>query len=489
MSGCSSVSTAAGFIDLATFSEPESFMYGGPHAISHFVAGVQKANWFTIVPIQLRNNGTFDFGQCNVSACLNRSGDYVLNVWFRCQIPSIAWNNGTTNDGSTVRWTRNLMHNLIRKCNITFNELVVEEFDHYWLDFNYMFRIPANKRVGYKNMIGDISTLTTGLPTTATFATIATNGALWGGFFSVPLPFWFQEDSGIALPVAALPFNDVKINYEFRTVAQLLVFNNPFGGVINNSVSQLTFFFQDFSASTGTITTTTDTTQSFMNGYTYAHYAVIHNDERVKMGDAPRDMLIRQVQCVQGSDVITSATDYYQDIRLSHGIVNMFFALRNKTYAGEWSNYTTSVNYGTVGNGFVPNNQGWATPYWDPIDYTALIYENTTRLWFDSDFYSLINPWYFSEAIPDETGYHWWTYSVKAWDPLGPSGSTNYSKLANVQIRHHLSNRAQYYLNNALTPTGSGTFGPGPIKLHGVFVAQNWNIARSANGSLGHPTL
>jgi hypothetical protein len=351
-----------------------------------------------------------------------------------------------------------------------------------------MFRIPFCKRVGYMNMIGDISTLTTALPATSVFSAIATNGALWGGFFSVPLPFWFQEDSGIALPVAALPFNDVKINYEFRTVSQLLVFNNPFGGVINNSISQLTFFYQDFSASTGLITTTTDTTQSFQNGYTYAHYAVIHNDERVKMGDAPRDILIRQVQCVQGSDVITSATDYYQDIRLSHGIVNMFFALRNKTYAGEWSNYTTSVNYKTTG-GYVPNVQGYATAYWDPIEYTALIYENTTRLCFDSDFYSLINPWYFSEAIPDETGYHWWTYSVKAWDPLGPSGSTNYSKLANVQIRHHLSNRAQFFLNNALQPTGTGTQGPGPIKLHGVFVAQNWNIARAANGSLGHPTL
>jgi hypothetical protein len=108
--GCNSVSTAATFIDLATFSELESFLYGGPHAISHFVAGVQKSNWFSQIPIVLRNNGVFDFGQECVSSSLNRSGDYILNVWFRCEIPTIVYDVVKV-AGNSVRWTRNLMHN------------------------------------------------------------------------------------------------------------------------------------------------------------------------------------------------------------------------------------------------------------------------------------------------------------------------------------------------------------------------------------------
>src|SRR3989344_5995013 len=143
MSATSTVSAANCFIDLATFSELESFLYGGPLAISFFVAGVQKANWFSIIPIALRNNGTFGFGQEGVSASLNRSGDYVLNLWFRCEWPTITNRVGAGHVAAdTVRWTRNLMHNVIKKCSITFNELVVQEFDNYWLDFNYMFRIP-----------------------------------------------------------------------------------------------------------------------------------------------------------------------------------------------------------------------------------------------------------------------------------------------------------------------------------------------------------
>lgn len=492
--GSSSVSTAAGFICLATFSELESFLYGGPHAISWFVAGVQKANWFTVVPIQLRNNGTFDFGQESVSSTLNRSGDYVLNCWFRCNIPSIGYTPGQGGPspvptGNSVRWTRNLMHNLIKRVSITFNELTVEEFDNYWLDFNYMYRIPANKIAGYRAMIGDIPSLTTPLDA----ATLQTNngGTLLGGFFTVVLPFYFGEDSGIALPVGALPFNDTKINYEFRSIEDLLVFN---GDSPLNNISALTAYTVEFNASTGTMLPTPRSTMAFTHGYTYAHYAVIHNDERVKMGDAPRDILMRQVQTVCGHDLQAGQTEYYQDLRLSHGIIQFFFALRNKSVKGEWSNYTTNINYGVVPNSapsWTTQQQGYSQ-YWDPIAAASLVYENTIRLDYGADFYNLIHPYLVGDALPTANadvcglGSHTWSYALKPWDPLSPSGSTNYSKLANVQIREKLSNQAQYYLGkNLITSTAVQV----PLKLHGVFVAQNWNIVRVANGSIGHPTL
>ena len=483
MSGTSSVSAANGFIDLATFSELESFLYGGPLAISWFVAGVQKANWFTIVPIQLRNNGTFGFGAEGVSSSLNRSGDYVLNVWFRCEIPTLAPTvGGAVID--TVRWTRNLMHNMIKKCSITFNELVVEEFDNYWLDFNYLFRIQANKAVGYRNMIGDISSLTSSYDPVNPAADVVSGNSLglYGGNFSVVLPFWFGEDSGIALPVAALPFNDVKINYEFRTVAELLVLRGA------ATIANITALSPGVDASTGLPLSTVLSTGSveFRNAYTYAHYAVIHNDERTKMGDAPRDMLIRQVQTVSVSDVAASATEVVFDVRLSHSIVSFFFAMRNKSQAAEWSNYTTNFDYNVDANAAgTPVSQGGLgnATHWDPIGHSQLIYENTLRLDSDSDFFSLIHPYLFSEGVADETGHHMWSYALKPWDALGPSGSTNFSKLANVQVRHTLSPVARWGLNNPLPGLSSS------LKLANVFVATNWNIARVANGSLGHPTL
>lgn len=489
-SNTSSVSCAAGFIDTATFSELDSYLYGGPHAVSLFVAGIQKANWFTVVPIQLRNNGTFDFGQESVSSSLNRSGDYILSAWFRCEIPSLLYAaQGSANN--KVRWTRNLMHNLIKNVNITFNELVVEEFNNYWLDNNYQFRLSENKRLAYKNMIGDVPSMTSFINANTSYLGVIGNAgtpALWGGFFSLILPFWFGEDSGIALPIAALPFNDVKINYEFRAMEDLLVFNGPNA----QSVSDLTAVWADFDSTTGGITYTVDTNKNFRHAYTYAHYAVIHNDERVKMGDAPRDILIRQVQTICGADVVPGSTEHVFDVRLSHAIIQYFFAMRNKTYKGEWSNYTTNVNQGVSAGGdggSQPQGNALMANAWDPIHSSSLIYENTIRLAYDVDFYTLIHPYLFSEATPDETGYHMWSFSIKPWDPLQPGASTNFSKLANVQLRQKLSSRAVYYLSNTLPGTLQGSANALPLKLHSVFVAQNWNIIRVANGSLGHPTL
>ena len=126
-----SVSTSTVFIDLATFSEPEGFIYGGPKAITWFVRGVQKSNWFSFIPVVLRNEGTHDFGAQHSSVSVNRSGDYVLNVWFRAQIPQIYLRIEATNpalaigDPSKLAWTRNLMHNLFSHISITFNELTV----------------------------------------------------------------------------------------------------------------------------------------------------------------------------------------------------------------------------------------------------------------------------------------------------------------------------------------------------------------------------
>lgn len=473
------------FIDLATFSEIEGFLYGGPDAITWFVAAVQKANWFSYIPITLRHNGCIDFGQRNVSATVNRSGDYVLHTWFRVRIPQIQLvQDGTIFLDASLRWTRFLLHNIFERVNITFNELVVHEFDNHWLDNRFQFAVDASKRIGYRNMVGDIAAMTTPVPLDTPLGT--------GGFFSVPLPFFFTEDSGIALPVAALPFNDIKINYNFRRWQELVV---VFPGTLAVGGPG--------GPGTGRAATTADVfvvgqqgqQPRFEDPQTNAHYAVVHNDERVKMGDAPRDILMHQIQSTQYAPFKDISTRTSFDIRLSHSIVSFFFEAQNVSLlqvnggsgGGEWSNYTTEPNYAGL----------------DPIAFTTLVYENTVRIAQGSDYYSLTLPYYLSIAIPDETGYHAWFYSIKPWDPLRPAGSTNYSKLANVSIAHDMSPAALAAAgigtasgqpedqngNIIQYPDTTGNLVDFPQKFRHIFVARNWNIGRVANGSFGHPTL
>ena len=168
----SSVTASVSFIDLATFGELEGFLYGGPNAITWFVASVQKANWFSFVPICLRNIGcTAQFGAHKSSFSLSRQGDYVLNTWLRAKFPAIGFSQAVNDlevtPNATVRWVDNLMHNLVRHVQIEFNDLQVQEFDSFWLDDNFEWRCPQNKRQGYLNMIGMISTFT-GAPVSTT---------------------------------------------------------------------------------------------------------------------------------------------------------------------------------------------------------------------------------------------------------------------------------------------------------------------------------
>lgn len=468
------------FIDLATFSELEGFIYGGPNAITWFVASVQKSNWFSFIPISLRHTGTPDFGAKNIAANINRSGDYVLSVWFRALIPRIGLQiKGGGGAGANIRWVRNLMHNLIEKVQITFNELVVEEFDNYWLDNNYYFRIPGSKKIGYRNLIGDVASLT---------APVAAGVPLGTGFFSVVLPFWFGEDSGLALPAAALPFNEIKVNYTFRRWQELVMINPGIGGT-PYTVSDVRVF-----DAAGAVVANQE--PALGDPQTFAHYAVVHNDERVKMGDAPRDMLIRQVQETNFAPFRDVASQNSFDIRLSHAIVNWFFAAENTSLARqgqsawgrEFSNYTTKS---VVCDGVLQNTFGY-----DPIYFSQLVYESTVRVSMGSDYYSLMVPYLLSDAVPgtpEETGLHMYTYALLPWDPIKPSGSTNYSKLANVSILHNMS-QACIDASNTVTPTQDGVAiqiaaNPFPQTWRHIFVAQNHNIARVANGSLGHPTL
>jgi hypothetical protein len=362
---------------------------------------------------------------------------------------------------------------------LTFNELVVEEFDSYFLDNNFQFRCRGSKRIGYRNMIGDIASMTTPVGLGVPLGT--------GAYFTCPFPLWYTEDSGIALPVAALPFNDIRLNYTFRKWEDLVVI---FPGTLAVGGPG--------GPGTGRIATTSDVQITGQQGQkpklvdpqTYSHYVVVHNDERVKMGDAPRDMLITQVQSTQAAPFKDISTPTSFDIRLSHSIILFMFEAQNVSLLsssllgqGEWSNYTTEPNYAGL----------------DPISFSTLVYENTVRVAQGSDYYSMIAPYLLSDAIPDESGYHSWFYSIKPWEPLKPAASTNYSKLANVSITHTASPAAQASaaINTASGrpedqngniiqyPDANGNLVDFPQKYRHIFIAKNWNIGRVANGSNG----
>jgi len=461
MSSICTSNVTSGFIDLATFDELEKYMYGGPDATAYFVRETRKATWFTQVPVVLsRASGTPAFG-AEWSVSISRAGDYLLQNWLRLITPVVTL-AGTNQFGAEgrLRWTRNFMHNIIRECCITFNDLVAARFDNYHLDFWSAFTVPAGKRNGYKNMIGSISEMITSHPPDMPIPSFVLN---------LPLPFFYGRDSGVALPTAALPYNDMRLNFSFREWNELLILDNivaPAG--TNPSVCPLS-------------TDLVGGIPVLGNTQVWANYAIVSNDERKRMACAPRDVLIEQVQTAprQTFAPATNPTPSY-DVRFSHAIKVLFFSVRNRTTTCEWSNYTAAST--------VPGDTPEFSPPGavDPIDVTSLIYENTNRLaQMGSDFFSLVNPWFNAPVIPTDTGYHMYSYSLD-FICLDPMGSTNYGKLTNVSVVPQAS------IGSITGANGGGAENSGADYkqvYEFIITAVNNNIVRISGGALGFPVL
>ena len=458
---CTSNVTSA-FIDLATFDEIEKYLYGGPDATAYFVRETRKSTWFSQVPVVLsRASGSPAFGQ-EWAVSISRAGDYLLHTWLRLQTPSVTLLQGNQFAGNgRIRWTRNLMHNIIRECCITFNDLVAARFDNYHLDFWAAFTVPAGKRNGYNNMVGNVA------PLTQPHAPGAGN-ALPAATLNLPLPFFYSRDSGVALPTAALPYNEMRINFSFRDWQDLLILEN----VAAVGEQRANFVVP------------TDIAVAPVLGITqvWANYAIVSNDERKRMACAPRDILIEQVQTAPRQTFApqTNPQPSY-DVRFSHAIKVLFFSVRNRTWRSEWSNYMSNSPHtaGLVTN-FTPTGSA------DPILQTSLIYENTNRLaQMGSDYFSLVNPWFHSPVIPNDTGYHMYSYSLD-FICLDPMGSTNYGKLTNVSIVPEASQAAITAANG----NGAAATGADFAQLYEfIITAVNNNVIRISGGALGFPVL
>ena len=436
-------------------------MYGGPDATAYFVRETRKSTWFTQVPVVLsRASGTPAFNQ-DWAVSISRAGDYLLQTWLRLTTPVVTLTSAAGVGNKSIRWTRNFMHSIIKECNITFNDLVAARFDNYHLDFWAAFTVPASKSNGYDNMIGNVADL---------IDPHAAGDSIPSYTLNLPLPFFYGRDSGVALPTAALPYNEMRINFSFRDWTDLLILSTADQQTNNAQLSS------DGIQLVGGVPT-------LGQCQVWANYAIVSNDERKRMACAPRDILIEQVQTAPRQS-FTPATNSAQsfDIRFSHAIKVLFFSVRNTTCKSEWSNYSTASPTVAI-SGSVPvisfyPDAGAA----DPILQTSIIYENTNRLsQMGSDYFSLVNPFFHAPTVPEVIGYHSYSYSLD-FMTLDPMGSTNYGKLTNVSIVPEASATA------IAAASGGGDSGSGYYQSQTyefIVTCINNNIIRVSGGALG----
>ena len=365
---------------------------------------------FALEAIEQTFNGAVDFGR-KVSCTVSRNGDLIHKVYLQVSLPAMTMTTGT------VAWTRNIGHVLIDYVNI---EIGGQEIDrHYgdWLSIWNELTQTAEKEDGYNVMIGSTVALT--VPAASIPATT----------LYVPFQFWFCKNPGLALPLIALQYHEVKFNISFRPASDCYVTST--NGVPTSGVPMMT------------------------NASLYIDYVYLDTDERRQFAQVQHEYLIEQLQFTGAESYSNSAVK--SKLALNHPCKELVWVLQLNSNvdngANRWADYTAS---GTVAANFYKGG--------DALADAKLQLNGQDRFSVrDATYFNVVQPYQHHTRCPG-TGIYVYSFALNP-EQHQPSGSVNMSRIDNATL-----------LLNLTTATA-------PVQLR--VYAVNYNVLRIMAGMGG----
>ena len=149
-----------------------------------------------------------------VTVPIQRSADLMSKSYHRASTPDLIPSNAGFN--GKVAWVRRLGHALIKSAEVVIGGSTIDKHFGVWLDIWYELTHSTGLERGYNALIGDVPELTTLVP--------ASQGISGGVNVYTPFQFWFCRNYGLSLPLIALQYHDVRINIEYESIGNLVVY-------------------------------------------------------------------------------------------------------------------------------------------------------------------------------------------------------------------------------------------------------------------------
>jgi hypothetical protein len=168
---------------------------------------------------------------------------------------------------TSINWHPYVGHNLIEEVSIEIGGQTIDKHYGSWLNIWNELTQTAEKEDGYKTMVGNTAVLTStdaGSPDSTPATTLY-----------IPLQFWFCRNPGLALPLIALQYHEVKFNITFAALSTLC------DATPSNSPS--------------------------LNASLYVDYIYLDTDERRQFAQVQHEYLIEQLQYTGAETVSTGA--------------------------------------------------------------------------------------------------------------------------------------------------------------------------------------
>jgi hypothetical protein len=306
-----------GLMQLVAYGAQDVYLTGNPQ-ITFWKVTYRRYTNFAIESIEQTFNGQADFGR-RVQCVISRNGDLAYRTYLQVTLPEInqlmGLGNYSTgaNTGVYARWLDFPGEQIIAQVEVEIGGQRIDRQYGDWMHIWNQLTMSSEQQRGYFKMIGNTTQLT--FITDPSFADVdspcdsnaprqvcAPRNALPETTLYVPLQFWFATNPGLALPLIALQYHEVKINLDIRPIDECLwavttlnCNTNPYAGAGNQySVGR-------------PVPATIAYNQSLVAASLYVDYVFLDTDERRRMAQNPHEYLITQLQFTGDESVGSSS--------------------------------------------------------------------------------------------------------------------------------------------------------------------------------------
>jgi hypothetical protein len=417
-----------GLLQLVAYGAQDVYLTGNPQ-ITFFKVVYRRHTNFAIEAIEQTPTGSNSLGS-RVSFQITRNGDLIHRVYFYGVITA------KTNDVALVP---NFGQKLLKTIELEIGGQRIDKHYSEWLYIWNELSLPVGKRDGYNVMVGaNKRNISTKLSANATYE------------LYVPLEFWFCRNVGLALPLIALQYHEVKINIEYESEKLMKDINSINYTFEEENVANPTIANNNSNATYGGSITLDKATL-------WVDYIFLDTDERRRFAQLSHEYLIEQLQFT-GADSITSSGDSMKSIRMNfnHPCKELVWTIRKSDDSVYWNNYSTAGGASVISNDHLDST--------NPVTNAKIMLNGNDRFATrKGDYFSLVQPYQHHENTPNKfhQGINVYSFALKP-EEHQPSGTLNMSRIDTAVLS----------LSSSI---------PGIISIYAV----NYNVLRILSGMGG----
>jgi len=290
-----------GLMQLVAYGAQDVYLTGNPQ-ITFWKVTYRRHTNFAVESIEQTFNGQADFGR-RVTCTISRNGDLAYRTYLQVTLPEINQAMGNGGDGEVyARWLDFPGEQLIAQVEVEVGGQRIDRQYGDWMHIWNQLCLTAEQERGYKAMVGQTSQLTyicdpsfaaidSPCSGDAPTQTCAPRKALPETTLYVPLQFWYCRNPGLALPLIALQYHEVKINLDLRPIDECLWAMSSLDDTDTSTASKVSAAYA----------------QSLVAASLYVDYVFLDTDERRRMAQNPHEYLIEQLQFTGDESVGSSS--------------------------------------------------------------------------------------------------------------------------------------------------------------------------------------